>query len=290
MYNFLYMKRSLSALLLAIILHIVLVLLCVLLLFLLPPAPKVPPQKEERMKVSLKERPQVHRDALVKNKESIKKNPALPQGKQLKKIIEKPLINTTKPPLPKPAKHLPPTKKAASAPSKPKREPLPPAKPYIAAPIKKQELPKSRPSSLYNILSTPSTMPQSKKNISQKNRGHINQDIQELYGDTFATLSKGEQKYIIDNQEIMRRITQKVLNRVGSINLNDNLHVNASNIVEFYLYPNGDISEIRLIQKSNYYILDRTTKETIEYAYAKYPRPEQKTLIRYKVGYYLRRY
>ena len=118
----------------------------------------------------------------------------------------------------------------------------------------------------------------------------INQNIQELYGDTFGELSAGEQKYILDNQEIMRRITQKVLTRVGSVNLKGNLRVNADNIVEFYLYPNGDISDIRLIKKSGYFVLDHTTEETIEYAYAKYPRPDQKTLIRYKVGYYLRGY
>ncbi len=289
MYNFLYMKRSLSALLLAIILHVVLLLLFVALLFLIPSAPKSLPQKEERIKVSLKERPQVSRDALIKNKKPLKKTPAIPKGKQLKKIIDKPLINISKP-LPKPVKPpQPPSPKVSSTRPKPKHEPIPPKKPYITA-SKKEPIAPSKPSTLYDMLSTPSTQPQSKATKSSQSRSRINQDIQELYGDTFGTLSKGEQKYIIDNQEIMRRITQKVLNRVGSVNLKGDLHVNAGNIVEFYLYPNGDISDIHLIQKSGYYILDRTTKETIEYAYAKYPRPEQKTLIRYKVGYYLRRY
>ncbi len=289
MYNFLYMKRSLSALLLAIILHVVLLLLFVALLFLIPSAPHTLPKKEERIKVSLKERPQVTRDAIVKNAKPHNKAPSIPKGKQLKKIIDKPLINTTKP-LPKPLKRpKPPSQNITSTRPKPKREPIPSKKPYIRAP-KKEPVTPPKPSSLYDMLSTPSTAPQPKAVKPLQNRSRINQDIQELYGDTFSTLSAGEQKYIIDNQEIMRRITQKVLNRVGSVNLRGNLHVNAHNIVEFYLYPNGDISEIRLIQKSGYYILDHTTKETIEYAYAKYPRPEQKTLIRYKVGYYLRRY
>ncbi len=287
MYNFLYMKRSLSALFLAIIVHVVLLLLFITLLFLLPSAPKTPPQKEKRIKVSLKERPQVKHDALVKNNKPVVKAPALPKGKQLKKLIEKPLIPVSNT-LTKPAKRPEtPPEKVVSKPPKPK--PLPSIKPYITVP-EKSDIAPPKPSSLYDVLSTPSITPKPKKSVSQQHYSRIKQDIQELYGDTFAKLSKGEQKYILDNQEIMRRITQKVLNRVGSVNLKNNLHVNAGNVVEFYLYPNGDISNIRLIQKSGYYILDRTTQETIEYAYAKYPRPEQKTLIRYKVGYYLRRY
>ena len=88
----------------------------------------------------------------------------------------------------------------------------------------------------------------------------------------------------------MRRITQQVLNRVGRVNIPNDLRVNRINVIEFYLHPNGDMTDFRFLKKSGFYILDDTTKETIEYAYSKYPRPEQKTLIRYKVGYYLRGY
>ncbi len=280
------MKRSLSALLLAICLHVVLLLLFLALLFWVPSAPKTLPQKEKRIRVSLKERPTPPHDALVTNQNPRTKAPSIPKGKQLKKIIDKPLIPVKKPlSKPKERPKLPP-KKVPSRTPRPKQEPLPPTQPYITA--KKVSEPNA--SSLYDMLSTPSKTASKEHTTQQQNRNRINQDIQELYGDTFATLSAGAQKYIVDNQEIMRRITQKVLNRVGSVNLNNNLHVNSSNTVEFYLYPNGDISDIRFLQKSGYYILDRTTKETIEYAYAKYPRPTQKTLIRYKVGYYLRGY
>ncbi len=123
-----------------------------------------------------------------------------------------------------------------------------------------------------------------------KQKKQLISSIKDAYGESFGELSPGEQKYILDNQEIMRRITQQVLNRVGRVNIPRDMRVNSSNIVEFYLYPNGDITEIEFIDKSNFYILDDTTKETIEYAYSKYPRPKQKTRIRYKVGYYLRGY
>lgn len=116
----------------------------------------------------------------------------------------------------------------------------------------------------------------------------IKQDIEKLYGAKFKTLSIAQQEYILDNQEIMRRITQKVLNRVARVNINSNINVNTNNIVEFYLYPNGDISDFKFLQKAGYFILDNTTKETIEYAYTQYPRPKEKTLIRYNVFYNLR--
>ena len=115
-------------------------------------------------------------------------------------------------------------------------------------------------------------------------------NIQALYGKTFEKLSTNQQRYILDNQEIMRRITQDVLNRVAMINIPSTMSINAQNIVEFYLYPNGDMSDFKFLSKSGNHLLDDVTKETIEYAYAKYPRPKEKTLIRYNVVYNLLAY
>lgn len=88
----------------------------------------------------------------------------------------------------------------------------------------------------------------------------------------------------------MRRITQQVLNRVARVNIPRDLNVNRSNVVQFYLHPNGNISDLKFLSKSGFYVLDDTTKETIEYAYSKYPRPKEKTLIRYNVYYHLANY
>ncbi len=288
------MKRSLSALILAIILHVILLLLFFVIVMLVSHSPKKVSKKEHRIKVSLKERPEIKKDALIKNEKIPAKAVPLPKGKQLKKIINKPLIKPKKPlelPKKRSLEKKKPIKSKKPIEKKSKIEPIPPKKPFIKvkpAPIVKKET--SPSSELYAMLSEPSEFKSKEVVKHDAVQSRINQNIHELYGDTFGELSAGEQKYILDNQEIMRRITQKVLNRVGSVNLRGDLRVNADNIVEFYLYPNGDISDIRLIKKSGYFILDDTTKETIEYAYAKYPRPNQKTLIRYKVGYYLRGY
>ena len=88
----------------------------------------------------------------------------------------------------------------------------------------------------------------------------------------------------------MRRITQEVLTRVAQVNLPRNLNVNKNNVIEFYLHPNGDMTDFRFLSSSGYFILDDTTKETIEYSYSRYPRPTEKTLVRYNVYYHLARY
>lgn len=88
----------------------------------------------------------------------------------------------------------------------------------------------------------------------------------------------------------MRRITQGVLDRYGRSRIPDSIRVNDTNMIEFYLHPDGSISDLRFLKNSRLSILDDTTREVIELAYAKYPRPQQKTLIRYRVWYNLTGY
>ncbi len=294
------MNRSTAAFLIALMFHLLIILLFLLLGFYTPKVEKVKPPEEHRIKVSLKEKPKVSKNAAVKNKSKPKKAQLMPKGKQLKKIQKKPFIkHKPKPPI-KPQKPVTKIEPKKVVPKKPKVAPLPPEKPYI--PLKKKPIakvdenktkpPKKESNRLYSFLSKKvETTPVKKQTKqSEKRESKLLSNIKDAYGETFGELSPGEQKYILDNQEVMRRITQQVLNRVGRVNIPRDMRVNSSNIVEFYLYPNGDISDIEFIDKSNFYILDDTTKETIEYAYSKYPRPKQKTRIRYKVGYYLRGY
>ncbi len=318
------MSRKTASFLIALLFHLVLILLFWLLATTVP---KLPPKKpkEHRFKVSLKERPESKKNAAVKNRVKIpKKVPPMPKGGQLKKIVtpppSKPLPKPkeqikVEPPVPvKPHQKVPkPAKVTKTNPSKPKTEPVPAEKPNIpykeiSKPVKEKkpaEETKIASSEENRTIKVPkqhrglfaklSKKQKTAKTASAQHNPHkresrINQDVKELYGDEFGKLSEGEQKYILDNQEIMRRITQQVLNRVGRVNIPSNMRINADNVIEFYLYPNGDISDIKFIKRSGFYILDDTTKETIEYAYSRYPRPKQKTLIRYKVGYFLRGY
>ena len=305
-------KQTLFALVLALLLHILLFIAIVIANMNLPKEDKKVKQKEKRIKISLKEQPKVKKEALVKNRQKPKAiAPPMPKGKQLKKIIKKPLIKPTKKVLEKKSQSVPTPKKIKSSvqPLKPKSKPLPKKeafvttkKPSIAERLNSykkittskehnqtKKTPPKAHAKLYSLLSkeVPRTSSTTKAN---KPLPRFTQQIKEAYGSEWGKLSAGEQKYILDNQEIMRRLTQAQLYETGRTDIPDNLRVNEINMVEFYLHPNGDMSDFKMIKNSNFYLLDDVTRDVIESVYSKYPHPKQKTLIRYKFWYNLRGY
>jgi len=295
-------NRSTFALFVALLIHIVIfLLLWVLLSTASHDIDKHLKKQEKKIKISLKDLPIKHKKSgLTKKKiQQPKIAPPMPKGSQLKKIIKprkqvkyEPKKALKKPKLNKPKKLV---RKKSSKP-KPNIEPLPPKKPYIPLLAEKKELNTTKSVKkvtqknkvlawLYEDVADKES--KAKKSTTTTDSSSISQNIKELYGEEFGKLSPGQQKYILDNQEIMRRITQQVLIRVARVNIPRDLRVNRHNIVEFKLHPNGDMSDFKFLSKSGYYILDDTTKETIEYAYSRYPRPKETTLIRYNVYYNL---
>jgi TonB family protein len=255
-----------------------------------PVAPKEEKPSEQRFKLSLKERPQAPKEALVKNtipKPSIA--PPMPKGEQLKTPTP---ISKPKPPVEKPKEQ--PKQPQTTPVSQPAPKPLSPPVPqepkkaferHVAKEVATIER-KPQPKKEFNLYDSLATADESPKKSLQSTIKSTD-SVQKLYGDKFGELSEGEQKYILDNHEAMRRITQAVLNRYGRSRIPDNLRANDINMVEFYLHPDGSMSGMRLLKNSQFAILDDTTRETIEIAYKDYPRPEQKTYIRYRVWYNL---
>jgi len=306
-----YMTRNTAALIIAVLFHLLILLLFWLLGFLMVKhaPPKEKPQ-EQRIKVALKELPKAKRNAAVKNQiKPTEKIPPMPKGSQLEKL-PKPASQSA--PLPTPQQQIPakpaepakpqqkiPTPHKIAEPEKmtTKSEPLPPEKPYIPY-MKETEPVKEAEKAETNATDIPDTHQKlfaklSKKQIDiqkrtsstavSKRESRIPDDIREAYGDAF-------QKYLLDNQEIMRRLTQAQLDDTGRTMIPNTLRVNDSNIVEFYLHPDGSMTDFKFVNHSGFFLLDEVTKETIESVYWKYPRPKEKTLIRYKFGYYLRGY
>ena len=278
------MNRSSFALFVALLIHLLFLLLFWILGTIAPDAKKPVKQEENKIKISLKEMPKLDKKSGL-TKEKIKQPeiaPPMPKGSQLKKIVEQPPIKY------EPTKH--PVKKPKL--NKPKPEPEPEVESKNDHNATKVIKKKTKDENLlYTMLSQDKSSEEESEEKTKTSAGSsINQNIKELYGEEFGKLSPGQQQYILDNQEIMRRITQQVLTRVARVNLPRDLNVNRSNVIEFYLHSNGDMSDFRFLEKSGYYVLDDTTKETIEYAYSRYPRPTEKTLIRYNVFYHLTRY
>ena len=298
------MNRSSFALFVALLIHLLLVLLFIFLGTIFNENKKPIEKKEKKIRVSLKELPKPQKESgeIIKETLPTPEAPPMPKGEQLKKIVEEPPVTYKPKAKPKKPKLNPRPKPKIEKP-KPKIKktaPLPPKKPFIPLIKPKEEKVKEEPikedvkkeeNPLYAMLSQDKSSEEEPDERTKKsNVASAGKNIQKLYGDEFGKLSIGQQKYILDNQEIMRRITQQVLNRQARVSNINNLNVNRTNVIEFFLHPNGDMSDFKFLQKSGYFILDDITKATIEYAYSKYPRPSEKTLIRYNVLYNLARY
>lgn len=302
------MNRKTFSFFVALLIHLVFFLLLYILFIQSDKIIKPVSHKEKKVKISLKEYQKPKPKKVKRNFGQINKKPKpslvappMPKGGQLKKLVKKPLPKYN----PKAKKKTPKLNKPKAT-QKPKKveqkvqktQKLPPKnnKPLIElSKNKEQNLTKKEPKKaknpLYSLLSqdhSDEEVEQTKKTSSSSSG--VMQNIKELYGDEFGKLTPGQQKYILDNQEIMRRITQEVLYRVAKVNLPRDINVNATNVIEFYLHPDGSMSDFKFLKKSGIYVLDETTKETIEYAYSKYPHPKEKTLIRYNVFYNLARY
>ncbi|WP_455756112.1 hypothetical protein [Sulfurimonas sp.] len=292
------MNRSSFALFVALLIHLLLVILFTFLGSISNDIKK--PAKEKKIRVSLKEIPSPQKESaeVIQPIEPIPEIPPMPKGEQLKKIVEEAPVSYQ--PKAKPKLNPKPKPKLVKPKQKVKKiAPLPPKKPFIPL-VKEKKIKEEEPiiedskkeeNPLYAMLSQDRSSEEEPEERTRKsNMASAGRNIQKLYGDEFGKLSVGQQKYILDNQEIMRRITQQVLNRQARVSDINNLNVNRSNVIEFFLHPNGDMTDFKFLQKSGYFILDDITRATIEYAYSKYPRPSEKTLIRYNVFYNLARY
>lgn len=119
------------------------------------------------------------------------------------------------------------------------------------------------------------------KPFSEADRDTLPPSVLHHYGEEFFTLPSGEQHFIIDNLQKIRKINEIVGTRLlrdrSDIDPNDN------NIVEFILNPDGTISDLTLEKNRIGTPLDELTLQTINLAYPKYPKPGQPTHIRIRV-------
>ena len=114
-----------------------------------------------------------------------------------------------------------------------------------------------------------------------------NLKIKKLYGKSFHSFSEEQKNFITDNLDEIHRITQQTLSLKGypSGALAGKTGQEGTNIVSFNLHPNGNITDLYLLQKVGYRILDENTLETIRTAYKDYPYPHETTRIIFHVEY-----
>ncbi len=234
----------------------------------IPKTPKPKPKKvvkKPKPKRELKKEPKIKKvtKSIQKQKKSIVKKSKIEPKKETprKKITKK---ETTKPKkvlqskkITKPQKITKPKKVVKKESTKPKTTPKPKRVSHKSKPI-------IRP------------------------KGKDKRLINNLYGSSYSRMSASQRKFIDENLREIIRISQRTLNYLGYPKEALYMHEQGTNIVEFWLYPNGDISHLRLKRRIGSDSLDRQTIEVIKTAYMYYPKPPVKTKIIIYVGYHLR--
>jgi len=112
----------------------------------------------------------------------------------------------------------------------------------------------------------------------------VTQSYIKLYGEQYFEFSKYQRKYLKQNLNKIGKITQRYL-RYPRVSIRTKQK--GINVVEFYLHPNGDITELKLTDSSYYTALDTNSIETIRIAYQDYPRPLEKVKIKIFIKYIL---
>ncbi|MBN2869586.1 MAG: hypothetical protein JXK04_01360 [Campylobacterales bacterium] len=119
--------------------------------------------------------------------------------------------------------------------------------------------------------------------ITQADRHTLPRSVLHHYGEEFFDLSPGEQHYIIDNLQRIRKLNEIVGTRLLRERPDEEIDPSDSNVVEFYLHPDGTISDLHLQKNRIGTMLDELTLQTIALAHPRYPKPEQTTLVRIRV-------
>jgi len=111
--------------------------------------------------------------------------------------------------------------------------------------------------------------------------------IKQLYGSEFDSFTPTQKKFIKKNLGLIHRITQRTLIQNGYPEVAVRTMQEGTNVVTFYLHPNGNITHLRLLNRIGYTALDNNTLEVIRIAYKDYPHPKSKTKITFYVNYSL---
>ncbi len=249
-----------------------------------PPQPVIPPQPKPKPKPKpkkiVKEKPQPEKKVVQKKKvmtakkamednnitksiEKPKKKIVKKEKKKEKKIVKKKVVKKTPP---KKLKNEKPKKKVAQ----------------------KKPRPKQYNSSLANSLmgsKSAQSMQTTRPSRSSAASPAAKRMIKQLYGSEFNGYSAEQKKFIENNLVIIHRLTQMTLNRNGYPEIAARTGQQGTNIVSFYLHPNGNITSLRLDKHMGYEALDRNTLQVIRIAYKDYPLPRKKTKIKFFVQY-----
>ncbi len=241
------------------------------------------PQKPSATLPNIK--PQLHKPIPKTPKPMPKKvvKKSKPKKEAKKEIVKKSIVKKSKV---EPKKEVPKRKITQKETTKPKKV------------IKSKDIVKQKkiikPKKIVKKENTKPKITPKPKRVSHKSKpiirpkGKDKRLINNLYGSSYSRMSASQRKFIDENLREIIRISQRTLNYLGYPKEALYMHEQGTNIVEFWLYPNGDISHLRLKRRIGSDSLDRQTIEVIKTAYMYYPKPPVKTKTIIYVGYHSR--
>jgi len=274
-------RRKLLSLLLSLLIHVV--ILTTLWLLVHQSKKELTSSGAKRVELALK-------DFVVPSPPVSKKSPPAPKPVQptAKQKPEKPT-----PAKPEPKSVTKPKPKKIVSPTKPKNvkkiseKPMP--KPLPTEPAKPEKSEKNSPlSELAGALGAPAMEAPSQPRvptIDQINNTFSDKTFHALYKDEFDHFTPDQKKFIKNNLSRIQGITQHYLTLRGYPPFAGQMGQQGTNVVEFYLLPNGDITDLKIIKPTGFEQLDQNSIDTIKTAYKDYPLPREKTKIRFYIHY-----
>jgi protein TonB len=163
----------------------------------------------------------------------------------------------------------------------------PPKKKISVTPKPAKALPKKPRPKRVSQPRKPTQQRKSRRAARHVPTGPASRLIKRLYGSSYSRMSSAQRKFIDENLRRILLISQQTLNYLGYPREAARFGEQGTNIVQFYLHPNGDISGLRLLRRTGSASLDRQTIEVIKTAYMHYPRPKTTTKIIIYVRYRL---
>lgn len=116
----------------------------------------------------------------------------------------------------------------------------------------------------------------------------IRDDLVQLYGTELQNMSKEEKDYLAESYFLNGEVFQQTADKMGYPKLAIYLKQQGVGLIEFVLYPDGHIENIKILQSTNAEALDDSMRLLIEQSAKNLKRPPKPIKIRVRGNYNLR--
>ncbi len=118
----------------------------------------------------------------------------------------------------------------------------------------------------------------------------VHNDLLQLYGTELQNMTKEEKDYLAESYFLNGEVFQQTADRMGYPKLAAYLKQQGVGLIEFILYPDGHVDNIKILQSTKSETLDDSMRQTIEQSAKNLKRPPKPIRIRLRGHYNLQAY